>query len=324
MAEIRSYPFFRHLRAEPTRHVILSKNGKTRRSGPGLAFWFSPLGASIVEIPLDDRELPFVFRGRSSDFQDVAVNAGVVWRSADPELLGTRFDFAVNPRTGGWNRDPLEKVASAIAGRAQELAAAFFARTPLRQILDEGVESVRRVIHGGLVADTTLAALGIEIVSTTVASIAPSAEMEKALQTPMRERIQQGADQATFERRALAVEKERAIQENELSTRIELARREETLIAQTGANERRRASDNAEAAHIAAVSQAESLALLETAKNDAEKTRMAIYRDLPTAALFGLAANELAGKLQTIEHVTLTPDMIGDFVQKVLQRRSDA
>jgi hypothetical protein len=35
-----------------------------------------------------------------------------------------------------------------------------------------------------------------------------------------------------FERRALAVEKERAIAENELATKTELARREKTLISE--------------------------------------------------------------------------------------------
>src|SRR5690606_25292639 len=73
MAEIRSFWFVRHLRAEPTTHVILFKNGHKVLSGRGVAFWFMPLGASIAEVPLDDRELPFLFSGRSSDFQDVAV-----------------------------------------------------------------------------------------------------------------------------------------------------------------------------------------------------------------------------------------------------------
>ena len=49
-----------------------------------------------------------------------------------------------------------------------------------------------------------------------VAAVAPTSEMEKALQQPTREAIQQDADEATFRRRALAVEKERAIAENEL------------------------------------------------------------------------------------------------------------
>ena len=57
---------------------------------------------------------------------------------------------------------------------------------------------------------------------------------------PTREAIQQAADEATFQRRAQAVEKERAIQENELQNKIELARREEQLIAQKGQHLRTR------------------------------------------------------------------------------------
>ena len=63
--------------------------------------------------------------------------------------------------------------------------------------------------------------------------------------TPTREQVQQEADRATFERRAVAVERERAIGENELQTQIELARREEQLVAQRGANARREAEENA-------------------------------------------------------------------------------
>ncbi len=44
-------------------------------------------------------------------------------------------------------------------------------------------------------------------------------------QTPSRERVQQEADRATHERRALAVQRERAIAENELQNQIELRSR---------------------------------------------------------------------------------------------------
>jgi hypothetical protein len=45
---------------------------------------------------------------------------------------------------------------------------------------------------------------------------------------------------------------------------------------------------------------------------------MDLYRSLPPAALLGLAARELAGKLQSIEHLTVTPDMLGSLVERVL------
>src|SRR4029077_9490843 len=58
--------------------------------------------------------------------------------------------------------------------------------------------------------------------------------------------------EAAFARRALAVEKERAIQDNELQNQIELARREEQLILQRGQNARKTAEEQAEAQRIAA------------------------------------------------------------------------
>ena len=50
-----------------------------------------------------------------------------------------------------------------------------------------------------------------------------------------------------------AVEKERAIAENELQNKIELSKREESLIEQRGANDRRKASERAAASRIDAV-----------------------------------------------------------------------
>ena len=84
-----------------------------------------------------------------------------------------------------------------------------------------------------------------------VVAIRPEPEVEKALQTPTREQVQQDADRATYERRALAVERERAISENEMQSQIELARREEELVGQRGANARRQAEEAAAADRIA-------------------------------------------------------------------------
>jgi regulator of protease activity HflC (stomatin/prohibitin superfamily) len=329
MAEIKSFLFVRHLRSEPTSHVLFFRGGELKSSGRGLAIWFSPLGASVAEVPLDDRELPFLFAGRSSDFQDVVVNGVVTFRVKNADLLASRVDFSIDTRTGAYNKEPLDKLALVVKELAQQLASSHFNRAPLKEILDQGIEVVRDAIHLGLVGDPGIASLGLEVVATRVSSVKPTSEMEKALQMPTREKIQQTADEATFARRALAVDKERAIQENELANQIELARREEQLIAQRGQNERKRATETAESKRIEAESaarnvklnaeaQAESIKVLENAKVNAESERMDIYRDLPPAALMGLAARELAGKLQNIEHLTLSPDMLGSLLQRVL------
>ena len=329
MATITSLLFARHLRVEPTSHVLFYKDGRLKRSGRGLAFWFMPLGASLSVVPLDDREQAFVFRGRSADFQEVAVNGVVVYRVKSAEELAARVDFAVDNATGSYTKEPLDRLAAVVTQLSQQLATTWLGRRPLKEVLAAGPDALRAVVHEGLSADEGLAGMGLEIVATRISSVAPTAEMEKVLQMPTREHIQQQADEATFARRALAVEKERAIQENELHNQTELAKREETLIAQRGQNEKKRAIDAAESKRIEAEgaaknvrvnaeAQADSIRVLEDAKVNAEKERMDIYRDLPPAALMGLAARELAGKLQTIEHLNLSPDMLGSLLERVL------
>ncbi len=163
-----------------------------------------------------------------------------------------------------------------------------------------------------------------------VSKVAPTAELEKALQAPEHEAIQQTADEAIFQRRALAVEKERAIQENELQNRIELAKREEQLITQQGQNQRKQAKEDAEAERIEAEGQAErkrmgaaaeadAIRTVETVRVDTERTRMDIYRDLPPAAMWGLAAQEFAGKLQKIEHLNLSPELLTPLLANLVE-----
>lgn len=106
------------------------------------------------------------------------------------------------------------------------------------------------------------------------------------------------------------MEKERAIAENELNTKTELARREMLLITQEAENARNRATGHAEAQQVEAVAEAERIRIVERAKAEAEQARMTIYRDLPPSVMLGLAARELAGKLETIEHLNVTPDLL--------------
>ena len=57
MSEIRRFPFLRHLRAEPSSHVMVYRKGELVRRGPGLSVWFRPLTTGIAEVPIDDREM---------------------------------------------------------------------------------------------------------------------------------------------------------------------------------------------------------------------------------------------------------------------------
>jgi hypothetical protein len=325
MAQIKHYPVAAHLRGAASAQQLLWKGGRLRRSGRGLSFWFQPLSANLAEVPLDDRELSFIFHARTADFQEAVCQGTVSYRVADPEALATRIDFSLDLDTGLYAENPLDQISDRLSQLAQQHVWGIVSRTTLADLLATGVDRLRDAIGSGLDGDTDLAAMGLSIVSVRVSRIQPDATVEKALQTPTREGIQQQADEATFSRRAMAVEKERAIAENELQNRIELARRQAHLVDQEGLNERRRAEEVAAAARIeaegaadrtriSAAASAESLHAIEGERVALEKERITAYGALPPAALLALAAREFAAKIERIEHLNLSPDMLSPFI----------
>ena len=313
MAHIKNLGFIAQLRSDASNHVIRYRKGRVRQSGRGLVFWFRPETASIAELPMDDREMSLFVKGRSRDFQTVSVQGTLTWHVADPALLAERVDFSIGLFTGTYQSEPIEQIETRLTGLVNQSALQYLAETDVQSLLDAGPDPLRSRIQASLAAEPSLREIGLEVVAVRLTNLAPSSELERALQTPTFESLQQKADQATFERRALAVEKERAIAENELANRIELARREKQLISEEAENSRSRATGLAEAQQIEAAAEAERTRTVESARAEAEQARIAIYRDLPPAVLLGLAARELAGKLDTIEHVNITPDLLAAF-----------
>lgn len=263
MAQLDKLLFFRHLRSESASYVLHYEGGKRVSGGRGAAFWFLPWSASISELPMDEQDLVVVFAARTADFQALTAQGVVTWRIADPDKLAERVDFSLDLNKGGWVRQPLEPIGSRLTQLAQQIAYAWIGEALLADALRHGVEELRTRILDGLAADPGLAELGIAIASVRIASLRPEAEVERALQTPTRELMQQDADKATFERRAMAV---------------------------------------------------------ETARNEAERAKIDIYRDLPPHVLAGLAAQQLAAHLPNIEHLTLSPDLIGPALARLAVR----
>jgi len=165
------------------------------------------------------------------------------------------------------------------------------------------------------------------VVGTRVVAIRPEPEVERALQTPTREQLQQEADRATYERRALAVQRERAIAENELQNQIELARREEQLVTQNGLNGRRTAEEDAAADEIRARAEAsraqqqdrtraEGIRLVGEAEAGSEAARLAAYRELSEGVLLALALKELAANMPQVDQLVLTPDLLTSLASR--------
>lgn len=319
MAYIKNFRILSQLRSESSNYVIRFRNGHMVQSGRGITFWFWPEKASISEVPMDDREMTVFVKGRSKDFQEVGVQGSITWHVSDPQLLAQRIDFSIGLSNGTHRSEPMQRIETRLTGLASQATLQYMAEKPVRELLDSGLEPLRGRLETVLASAGSLAEIGVSIVAVRLSNLAPSKELERALQTPTFEGLQQKADQATFERRALAVEKERAIAENELANKIELTRREKLLIAEEAENSRNRATGVAEANRIEAAAEAERIRTVESAKAEAELAHIAVYRDVAPAVLMGLAARDFAGKMEGIEHLNVTPDLLAAVVGELRQ-----
>jgi len=346
MADITRRLFLRHLRGAPTSWVRHYVRGRVKHEGIGQSFWYRPLTAVLSEVPVEDRELPLLFHARTSDFADVTVQATVTYRVAEPALASGRLDFSIDPQRGVWRAQPLDQIATLLAELAQQPALDLLARIPLAEALTTGVSTIRDAVSAALADDARLTETGVGVVSARVVAIRPEPELERALQTPTREGVQQAADRATYERRATAVELERAIAENELQNKIELARREQQLVEQHGANNRRQAeldaqsqlvtaqgeaereqvaaAAEAEAERVKAEARAEGVRSLRLAEAEGEAAHLAAYRDLPVEVLQALALKEFAGQLPEIGQLTVTPDVVTGLLSKLTNSNSNS
>ena len=334
----------RRLRAEPNQLILHFRSGKIVRKGAGMAYWFSPLSAAIAMLPIEDCQSTFVLNEHSADFQPIKVQSTISYRIIDAEKAASRFNFSLSIDSGAWLEQPLDRLASVLAQRALPVVRKLISAQKLEAVLAQGSEQVRDAVAQALGDDPEIAAMGLQLVNLVIDQIVPSAELEKALGTPMREAVQARADEAQFQRRAQAVEKERAIKENELATELELERRQQELIQKRGENamlqaqqeaqseqaqveaaiarERLQTSANAENRRINAQAQAEADQLLADQAAAAMQQRHQVWANTPTSAATAMAMSELASKLKTIGHLNITPELLAQNFTQFLRDQS--
>lgn len=317
MAAITRFPLVRHLTGSATTYVQHMHRGRLRNAGVGHSLWFRPLGAVLSEVPVEDRELSMSFHGRTRDYFDVTVQGTITYRIVDPATASQRLDFSIDPVQGVWTGRPLDQLAGLLVETAQQQTVQLLTRHTLTEAIAGGVEAARLAITTGLAEDQRLAETGVRVIAVRIVAITPAPDIEKALQTPAREAVQQEADRATFGRRALAVEREAAIGENELQNQIGLARREEQLVTQRGENDRRGAELRAATREVETTAEAEAVTRLGTAEGGAEAARLAAYAGVADSVVLGLALRELAAHMPDLQSLVVSPDALAPLLARL-------
>lgn len=303
----------------PTTYVLHYRNGKVRREGPGLAFWYLRPAATIVAVPLASRDVPFAFSEVTADFQPVTVQGQLTYRIADPRRLAGLLDFSVRP-SGQYVSDDPGKVADRLVQTAQIFARAVVQRLTLREALVSSDTLVGEVTAALREAEP-VRMLGVEILALTVLAIKPTPDIARALEADAREALQRRADEAIYSRRNASVEQERRIKESELQTEIAVQEkqrqiRETQMAADVAIEERRAALVERRSENDRRDADARAYALqatLEPVKNIDWRTLMAVGGAADPKLMIALAFRELAENAAKIGEINITPDLLASL-----------
>ena len=279
--------WLQYFKGEPTEYILAYSNGKVFRQGAGKAFWYWKHSTSIVLVPASTTDALFVLNEATGNFQAVTLQGQITYRIAQPETIAGLLNFTINPRTRQYLSDDPEKLNQRIVNIVQTLTRKELAGLSLEDALSSA-EAMGRTVLAQMQQEPALAAMGVECLSLFYTSIKATPEMTKALEAEYREALQKRADQAIYARRADAVEQERKIKQNELSTSIDLEKRRQELVDLEGENARKQAEFEAEATRI----------------------KFGPYLNLDVRLLTALAFRDFAGNSQKIGNLTITSEIL--------------
>ena len=315
----------RYMKATPTTYVLQFKDGRVRREGPGLSFFYYAPTTTLITVPLESADVPFAFQETTGDFQAVAIQGQLTYRVSDPKKLSSILDFSISP-SGLYRSEDYRKLPERLVHTMQTLMRAETQKLSLQEALTKS-GTLSASVFATLKSSDAVAQLGVEILNLSLLSIRPTPEMAKALEAEARETLQRRSDEAIYERRNNAVEQERRIKESEFNTEIaaEEKRRQirETQMAADIAIEQQRATlmeKRIETDRKEADSRAYALeATLEPVREMDWRTMMTLSNHGgDPKMMIALAFQEMASNAQKIGELNISPDLLRSLISSTV------
>lgn len=209
----------RYFKSKPSTYVMQVRDGRVRREGPGLSFFYYAPATSLVAIPISSRVDDFIHTLTTADFQTVTAQGQVTWRIAVPQKAAALVDFTLKADGRSYDAEDPTDLPERVLALIEALTQRAIQERPLKEVL-LAANAIAAEGFRSLAAHPELQALGLEVLSFALTAIRPTPETARALEAEAREAILKNADDAVFLRRNAAVENERSIRESELDTEI--------------------------------------------------------------------------------------------------------
>lgn len=327
-----------HIKFDSMTHVFYYKAGVLKKEGRGLSFFYFSPNSSIVAIPMGSNDLPFIFQESTDDYQKVTIQGQISYKINNPKMLADILDFTVTDG-GAYKRNDIEKLNQRIINEAQTSTSSFIHNIGLKEAIRSAKEIENRILEG-LKSSDAINMLGIEILGASVLAVQATPEMAKALETETRERLQQEADQAIYERRNFAVEQERKIKESELNTEIAVEEKQKQIDEKRMESEVQRMENNRKLREMnieadIVVENQRKIFIEQKTENDKKEAEvqgfqieamLKPYKDMDWRALTALAGHsdarnnialafrELAQNAEKIGNLNISPDLLDSIL----------
>lgn len=208
----------RFIKFDSMTYVIKFTKGEIAKEGRGLSFFYYAPNTSIAAIPMGSNNLPFIFKETTKDYQTVSIQGEITYKISNPKQLAEFLNFTVTD-DGIYKTNDSEKLNQRIINESQTSTSAYIHELSLKEAIRSAAQIESKILEV-TTGSSAISMLGIEILGVNILAVRATPEMERALETETREKLQQEADQAIYERRNFAVEQERIIKESELNTEI--------------------------------------------------------------------------------------------------------
>ena len=211
--------YFKYIKANPNTCLMQYRSGKIVREGRGQSFFYFAPTSFLVSIPVSSQEVPFMFQEVTSDFQAVTVQGQFIYRVIDARKLSELMNYTLKPDGKNYENDDPKKLPDRIMNLIQIEVRTMVQKLALQNVLASS-ESLVAGLKQKLLASSVLESMGILLMDIAIVAIKPTPETSRALESSVREKLMQEADEAIYIRRNASVEQERSIKENELRTDI--------------------------------------------------------------------------------------------------------
>ena len=332
----------RFIKIQPTTYLLQYQKGKLKREGRGVAFFYFAPTTSLVAVPMESVDVPFIFNQVTSDFQAISIQGQVTYRVVDAKVLSQLLNFTLDHTGSNYVSDDPEKLPQRLINLIQVLMQNELGHLALRDALRAADSLVNKVVQG-LNTSKEITSLGLEILGLSIVSVKPTPETSRALEAEVRELLLKEADLAIYARRNSAVEQERAIKENELQTEIAVENkkrqvREAQMEAERAVKEKERLINEEEmTGKISLEERNKELVALASENQKAEADAKAYNLTVTMQALAGvdpkvlqalasidmnpnqlvaLAFRDIADSAEKIGQLNVSPELLTELLQQ--------